>query len=96
MPTKIEVPLRLTLAAQEASRDSFSWRFDMKTSRSRSSSRSTGRRSTIKPKGDARFIRRDSRGRITESDDAGRSLKTDRRQKAKRKVRSGYGDRGDR
>jgi hypothetical protein len=68
--------------------------FAMKTSRS--SSRGTGRRSSIKPKGDARFIRRDSRGRITESDDVGRSLKTDRRQKAKRKVRSGYGDRGDR
>ncbi len=29
----------------------------------------------IKPKGDARYIRRDERGRIKESDDMGRSLK---------------------
>ena len=50
----------------------------------------------MKPKGDARFVRRDSRGRIKESDDMGRSLKADRRRKARKKVRSGYGDRGDR
>ena len=49
----------------------------------------------IKPKGDARYIRRDSKGRIKESDDVGRSLKTDRERKAKTSVRPGYGDRGD-
>ncbi len=37
--------------------------------------KSGGKRTTIKPKGDARYIRRDERGRIKESDDAGRSLK---------------------
>jgi hypothetical protein len=33
---------------------------------------------------------------IEESDDVGRSLKRDRPQKAKRKVKSGQGERGDR
>jgi hypothetical protein len=58
--------------------------------------RASGKRELIKPKRDARFIRRDERGRIKESDDVGRSLKQDRKRKAKKKVASGYGDRGDR
>ncbi|HEU5057883.1 MAG TPA: hypothetical protein VFU21_15230 [Kofleriaceae bacterium] len=41
-------------------------------------------------------MRRDGRGRIKESDDAGRSLSADRRRKAKATVESGQGDRGDR
>jgi hypothetical protein len=58
--------------------------------------RASGKRELIKPKGDARYIRRDAKGRIRESDDVGRSLKQDRARKAKKKVKSGYGDRGDR
>jgi hypothetical protein len=56
----------------------------------------SGKRELIKPKGDARYIRRDAKGRIKESDDVGRSLKQDRARKAKTKVKSGQGDRGDR
>ncbi|TMJ19979.1 MAG: hypothetical protein E6G92_09545 [Alphaproteobacteria bacterium] len=44
---------------------------------------------------DKRYVRRDSKGRFKESDDVGRSLAADRRQKAKTKVSSGQGDRGD-
>jgi len=55
-----------------------------------------GKRTLIKPKGDARFIRRDPLGRIRESDDMGRSLKQDRRKKSKKVVASGMGDKGDR
>jgi hypothetical protein len=44
---------------------------------------------------DVRFVRRDERGRFTESDDAGRALTGDRRTKAKTTVPSGRGDRGD-
>ena len=58
--------------------------------------RGTGKRELIKPKGDARYIRRDAKGRITESDDVGRSLKQDRARKAKTRTKSGQGDRGDR
>jgi hypothetical protein len=35
----------------------------------------SGKRELIKPKGDARFVRRDGKGRIKESDDVGHSLK---------------------
>jgi hypothetical protein len=65
-------------------------------SKKTSAKRGTGKRELIKPNGDARFIRRDAKGRITESDDVGRSLKQDRARKAKTKVKSGQGDRGDR
>jgi hypothetical protein len=45
---------------------------------------------------DKRFVRRDDKGQFKESDDVGRSLAADRRQKAETKVKSGQGDRGDR
>ena len=57
----------------------------------------SSKRELITPhKGDSRYIRRDARGRIKESDDVGRSLKQDRARKARTKVKSGQGDRGDR
>ncbi len=55
----------------------------------------SGKREKISPNGDDRLIRRDERGRITESDDLGRSLSQDVRKSAKTKVKSGQGDRGD-
>jgi hypothetical protein len=45
---------------------------------------------------DKRFVRRGGRGRFKESDDVGKSLSADRRKKAKTKVKSGHGDKGDR
>jgi hypothetical protein len=54
-----------------------------------------GKRTHIEPKGDDRYIRRDSKGRITESDDVGRSLAKDVKKAAKTKVKPGYGDKGD-
>ena len=54
-----------------------------------------GKRELIEPKGDKQFIRRDERGRISESDDVGRSLAADRRTKAKTVVKKGQGDKGD-
>lgn len=58
--------------------------------------KASGKRTLIKPKGDARFVRRSAGGQFKESDDVGRSQKQDRRRTAKKKVKSGYGDRGDR
>jgi hypothetical protein len=54
-------------------------------------------RTQIEPhKGDKRYVRRKG-GKFTKSqDDVGRSLAADRRKRAKRVVRSGEGDRGDR
>ena len=45
---------------------------------------------------DKRYTRRDSAGKFNESDDQGRSLSQDRKKKAKTKVKSGQGDKGDR
>src|SRR5688572_4159365 len=46
--------------------------------------------------GGTRFVRRRPDGTFKESDQLGPSLAADRRQKAKTKVNSGQGDRGDR
>lgn len=54
------------------------------------------RRELISPRGNRRFVRRAEGGQFGETDDARRSLAQDRPKKAKRKVRSGQGDRGDR
>lgn len=56
----------------------------------------SSKRELIEPKGDKRYIRRDEKGRIKESDDVGRSLAADRRTKAKAVAKKGQGDRGDR
>jgi hypothetical protein len=45
---------------------------------------------------DKRYVRRDERGRFKESDDVGRSLAADRRQKAEHQTGKGQVDRGDR
>jgi hypothetical protein len=54
------------------------------------------KREKITPNGDARFVRRDEKGRFKESDDVGRSLSQDQRRDAKTETRPGYGDKGDR
>lgn len=58
--------------------------------------RSTGKRQTIRTKTATLYGKRTVRGRFKEMDEKGRSLKTDRRRKATKRVKSGYGDRGDR
>ena len=57
--------------------------------------RKSGKRTLIEPNNDKRYIRRDSKGRIKESDDQGKSLSKDVKKSAKTKVKPGYGDRGD-
>jgi hypothetical protein len=54
------------------------------------------KRDLIAPRGDKRYIRRDEKGRINESDDQGRSHSRNRRRTAKTAVKPGRGDRGDR
>jgi hypothetical protein len=53
-------------------------------------------RELIQPRGDKRLVRRDEKGRITETDDLGKSLSQDRRKPAKHATPKGQGDRGDR
>jgi hypothetical protein len=57
--------------------------------------RKAAKRTLISPRGDKRYVRRDSRGRISESDDVSRSISGDRRRKAKKKAPRGQRDKGD-
>jgi hypothetical protein len=61
----------------------------------KSSKSGSSKRTLIAPKGDKRYIKRDAKGRIKESDDQGRSLSQDVRQHSKHEVKPGYGDQGD-
>ena len=61
-----------------------------------STKRSSGRRDLVKSRTGKSFAKRTAKGRFKEMDRVKRSLPKDRRRKAKRKVKSGYGDRGDR
>ena len=56
------------------------------------------KRDLIEPNpGDKRYIRRDTKGRFTDSqDDVGRSHAADQRQQAKTRSKPGHGDEGDR
>jgi hypothetical protein len=58
--------------------------------------RPAAKRELIDTGSDKRFVRRDRSGEFKESDDVGKSLAQDRRRKAKRAVKKGEGDRGDR
>jgi hypothetical protein len=58
--------------------------------------KTSGKRELIDTGNDKRFLRRDEKGQFKESDDVGRSLTSDRRQKASTKSPRGQGDRGDR
>ena len=58
--------------------------------------RVSSRRELINTGTDKRFVRRSKGGQFKESDDVSRSLKSDRRTKAKTKAKRGQGDKGDR
>lgn len=55
----------------------------------------SGRRTTIKNRAGTFYAKRTATDRFKEMDEKGRSLKADRRRKAKKATKSGYGDRGD-
>jgi len=54
------------------------------------------KREVISSHGHKRYVRRDSKGRFAESDDASRSLSQDERRHARNESKPGQGDRGDR
>ena len=58
--------------------------------------RTDSKRELIDTGTDKRYVRRDDKGQFKESDDQGKSLAQDVKRKAKTKVKSGQGDRGDR
>ena len=64
--------------------------------RSTKSKRPAAKRDLLKGTNATMFAKRTDKGQFSEMDEVGRSLKSDRRTKAKRKAKSGFGDRGDR
>ena len=68
----------------------------MKKAKKRSTKKRSAKRELMAARGDKRYIRRDTKGRIKESDDVSRSLSRDRPRKAKNAAKRGQGDRGDR
>jgi hypothetical protein len=64
--------------------------------RSSSTKRGSQKRELLKRRNTSFFAKRTSKGRFKEMDERSRSLASDRRRKAKRRVKSGYGDKGDR
>jgi hypothetical protein len=66
------------------------------TAKKTASRKKAAKRELIDTGADKRFVRRGARGKFKESDDVGKSLTADRRKKAKTKVKSGQGDKGDR
>jgi hypothetical protein len=55
----------------------------------------TGKRELIDTGSDKRYVKRDEKGQVKESDDVGKSHSQDVRHHAKTKEKPGYGDRGD-
>ena len=58
--------------------------------------RSPAKRDLVRRKTASAYAKRTARGRFKDMDDVGRSQKADRPRKAKKVVKSGYGDQGDR
>ena len=57
--------------------------------------RSTAKRELLRRRKASAYAKRTARGRFKELDDVGRSQKSDKPRMAKKRVRSGYGDQGD-
>ena len=66
------------------------------TARKSSAKKSSAKRTRVSNRAGSFYAKRKSSGRFKEMDEQGRSQKVDRRKKAKKKAKSGYGDQGDR
>jgi hypothetical protein len=58
--------------------------------------RDTNKRERLDTPTGSHFAKRDAKGQFKEMDSVGRAMTADRRTKAKRTVKSGHGDQGDR
>jgi hypothetical protein len=67
-----------------------------RTTTKKATKRTAAKRELLDTGTDKRYVRRTAGGQFKESDDVGKSLAADRRKKAKTKVKSGQGDKGDR
>ena len=83
-------------AKKSSAKKSSAKKSSAKKSSSPSRSRGSQKRERINTGTDARFVKRSASGRFKESDDVGRSQPADRARRAKKAVKSGFGDQGDR
>jgi hypothetical protein len=67
-----------------------------RNSKKATNKRKAATRELITLPADKRYVRRDPEGQFKESDDVGRSLAKDRKRRAKKVVKPGQGDKGDR
>jgi hypothetical protein len=65
------------------------------TAAKKGAERGSQKRERINTGTDTRYVKRKTSGQFKESDDVGRSQRTDRAKTAKKTVKAGYGDRGD-
>ena len=56
---------------------------------------SAAKRTRIKPRGGARFVRRDKQGQFKEVESVGRSIAQDKKRPSKTRAKKGQGDKGD-
>ena len=66
-----------------------------KATKKAAAKKGSGKRELIETGTDKRYVRRNSEGQFSESDDVGRSLSQDRKRTAKTEAKPGYGDKGD-
>jgi hypothetical protein len=66
-----------------------------RTTKKTAKRRPAAKRELVDTGRDKRYVRRDPAGKFNESDDQGRSLRQDRRRKAKKAAKKGQGDKGD-
>ena len=66
-----------------------------KAAKKATTKRSAAKRDLVSRKRGSAYAKRTAKGRFKEMDDVGRSQKADRPRKAKRTVKSGFGDQGD-
>jgi hypothetical protein len=88
----IAVPMGVEVATSDLRRHTMAKR---KTA-TKTARKSAAKRERIDTGTDKRFVRRGAAGKFEESDDVGRAARTDQRTKAKRAVKAGQGDKGDR
>ena len=67
-----------------------------KQTRSSARKKTVSKRTGLKNRAGSFYAKRKTSGRFAELDERGRSQSADRRRTAKKKVKSGYGDQGDR
>ena len=67
-----------------------------KAAKKSATKKTSGKRELVAPNNDKRYVRRNSKGQFSESDDQAKSLRQDVKKSAKKKIKPGYGDKGDR